>query len=122
MINTILAVGFGGFLGAVARMLTSNFISKNIPHNFPYGTLMVNIVGSFLIGVLFSYANSKGMHTITKSFISTGFLGAFTTFSTFSYENLLFLQGGNYFHFLLNVISNITFCLLAVWLGYLIFK
>ncbi|QOR01870.1 fluoride efflux transporter CrcB [Campylobacter sp. 2014D-0216] len=122
MITTILAVGLGGFLGAIARMLTSNFFNKIIPHNFPYGTLMVNIIGSFLIGLFFSYANSKGINIHTKSFLSTGFMGAFTTFSTFSYENLLFLQSGDYLHFVLNVVLNIGLCLLAVWLGFLIFK
>ncbi|CAM4164172.1 fluoride efflux transporter CrcB [Campylobacter armoricus] len=122
MIGTILAVGFGGFLGAIARMITSSFFSKIIPHNYPYGTLFVNIIGSFLIGLFFSYANSKGVHILTKSLVSTGFLGAFTTFSTFSYENLLFLQSGNYFQFLLNIFLNVALCLLAVWLGFLILK
>ncbi|RKO65265.1 chromosome condensation protein CrcB [Campylobacter sp. P255] len=122
MITTILAVGLGGFLGAIARMLTSNFFNKIIPHNFPYGTLMVNIIGSFLMGLFFSYTNSKGINIHTKSFLSTGFMGAFTTFSTFSYENLLFLQSGDYLHFVLNVVLNIGLCLLAVWLGFLIFK
>ncbi|AJC84597.1 fluoride efflux transporter CrcB [Campylobacter peloridis] len=119
---TILAIGFGGFLGAITRVLTSNFFNKIIPHDFPYGTLIVNIIGSFLMGLFFSYANSKGVNLLSKSIISTGFLSAFTTFSTFSYENLLFLQSGDYFHFFINVISNIALCLLAVWLGFLIFK
>ncbi|AJD03270.1 fluoride efflux transporter CrcB [Campylobacter lari] len=122
MISTILAVGFGGFLGAISRMLASSFFNKIIPHDFPYGTLLVNIIGSFLMGLFFSYANSKGVHIFTKSLISTGFLSAFTTFSTFSYENLLFLQSGDYFHFFLNIILNVILCLLAVWIGFLIFK
>ncbi|ENQ6619188.1 fluoride efflux transporter CrcB [Campylobacter lari] len=122
MISTILAVGFGGFLGAISRMLTSSFFNKIIPYDFPYGTLLVNIIGSFLMGLFFSYANFKGVHIFTKSLISTGFLSAFTTFSTFSYENLLFLQSGDYFHFFLNIILNVILCLLAVWIGFLIFK
>ncbi|MCR6570150.1 fluoride efflux transporter CrcB [Campylobacter insulaenigrae] len=122
MIYTLLAVGFGGFLGAIVRILTTSICNKLLPHNFAYGTLMVNIIGSFLMGMFFSYINSKELNILLKSFLSTGFLGAFTTFSAFSYENLLFLQSENYFHFIVNIISHLSLCLLAVWLGYLIFK
>ncbi|MCW1360399.1 fluoride efflux transporter CrcB [Campylobacter sp. US33a] len=122
MLNTILVVGFGGFLGAILRMFAINLVNKFLPHSISFGTLFVNVFGSFIIGLLFSYAQNKGLSPLLKSFISTGILGAFTTFSTFSYENLLFLQSGNYLNFTLNILSNVTLCLLAVWLGFLIFK
>lgn len=122
MLNTILIVGFGGFIGAILRMFAINLVNKFLPHSISFGTLFVNVFGSFIIGLLFSYAQNKGLSPLLKSFISTGFLGAFTTFSTFSYENLMLLQSGNYLNFALNILLNITLCLLAVWLGFIIFK
>ncbi|EFB5563071.1 fluoride efflux transporter CrcB [Campylobacter coli] len=122
MLNTILVVGFGGFIGAILRMLSINLVNKFFPYSISLGTLFVNVLGSFMMGLLFSYAHHKGLSPALKSFISTGFLGAFTTFSTFSYENLLLLQSGNYFNFSLNILLNIILCLIAVWLGFIIFK
>ncbi|ENY1772523.1 fluoride efflux transporter CrcB [Campylobacter coli] len=122
MLNTLLIVGFGGFIGAILRMLSINLVNKFFPYSISFGTLFVNVLGSFIIGLLFSYAQNKGLSPALKSFISTGFLGAFTTFSTFSYENLLLLQSGNYFNFSLNILLNIILCLIAVWLGFIIFK
>lgn len=118
----ILIVGIGGFLGSVFRMLSINFINKIFPHAIGFGTLFVNVLGSFVIGLCFSYAQNKGLSPLLKNFINTGFLGAFTTFSTFSYENLMLLQNGNYFHLFLNIVFNVILCLLAVWLGFIIFK
>lgn len=122
MLNTIIIVGIGGFIGAVLRMFVINIVNKILPHSISFGTLFVNVLGSFIIGFLFSYAQNKGLSPLLKSFISTGFLGAFTTFSTFSYENLLFLQSGNYINFALNILLNVALCLFATWLGFLIFK
>lgn len=122
MLNTLLVVGFGGFIGAILRMLSINLVNKFFPYSISLGTLFVNVLGSFMMGLLFSYAHHKGLSPALKSFISTGFLGAFTTFSTFSYENLLLLQSGNYFNFSLNILLNIILCLIAVWLGFIIFK
>ncbi len=122
MLNTILVVGLGGFIGAILRMLSINLVNKFFPYSISLGTLFVNVLGSFMMGLLFSYAHHKGLSPALKSFISTGFLGAFTTFSTFSYENLLLLQSGNYFNFSLNILLNIILCLIAVWLGFIIFK
>ncbi|TKX32145.1 fluoride efflux transporter CrcB [Campylobacter estrildidarum] len=122
MLNMILIVGIGGFLGSVFRMLSINFINKIFPHSIGFGTLFVNILGSFAIGLCFSYAQNKGLSLNIKNFINTGFLGAFTTFSTFSYENLMLLQNGNYFYLFLNIVFNVILCLLAVWFGFVIFK
>lgn len=122
MLNTILIVGLGGFIGAILRMLAMNLVNKFLPHSIGFGTLFVNVLGSFIIGLVFSYAQNKGLSLLLKSFISTGILGAFTTFSTFSYENLMLLQSGNYLSFALNIVLNVVLCLFAVWLGFLIFK
>ncbi|EAJ8404268.1 CrcB family protein [Campylobacter jejuni] len=94
-------------------MLSINLVNKFFPYSISFGTLFVNVLGSFIIGLLFSYAQNKGLSPLLKSFISTGFLGAFTTFSTFSYENLLLLQSGNYLNFTLNIILNVFFLLIC---------
>ena len=121
MLN-LLIIGLGGFLGAVARALMNSFVAKLAPNALGLGTLCVNVLGSFGIGLLFAYAHQKGVSVATKSFISTGFLGAFTTFSTFSYENLLLLQGGNYAHLALNIILNVALCLLAAYFAFWLMK
>lgn len=122
MLNTILIVGFGGFLGAIFRMVFVELINKLLPHSINLGTLFVNILGSFFLGVLYSYLQNKHFSPFLNHFINIGFLGAFTTFSSFSYQNLLLLQNGSYFYFVLNLFFNISFCLLAIWIGLLIFK
>lgn len=94
--QTILAIGSGGFIGAVLRAYLNSLISHKFPHELPYGTLGVNLFGSFLMGLLmayFLYTNFFSLHT--KSFLSTGILGALTTYSTFAFESLLLLQGGH---------------------------
>ncbi len=106
----ILAVALGGALGATGRFLISTGVHKLLGAGFPYGTLTVNILGSFLIGFLFAYFE----HTIAplqKALLVTGMLGALTTFSTFSLESLLMLQDGLVLKALLNILLNVLFCL-----------
>ena len=104
--QTILAIGSGGFIGAVLRAYLNGLISHRLPHDLPYGTLGVNLIGSFLMGVLvayFMYTTFFSLHT--KSFLTTGILGALTTYSTFAIESVLLLKGG---HFVL-AFANIAF-------------
>ncbi len=122
MLNTILIVGLGGFLGAVLRMLSLEFIHKIFPHSAFFGTALVNVLGSFLMGVVFFYVQNKGLSPLLKNFIAPGFLASFTTFSTFSYENLLFLQDQSYLALFLNILLNVGLGLFAVGLGFFLFK
>ncbi|MDD5158301.1 fluoride efflux transporter CrcB [Sulfurimonas sp.] len=95
--QTILAIGSGGFIGAILRVYLNGVISQKIPHDLPFGTLGINLIGSFIMGVLiayFMYTELFSMHI--KSFLSTGILGAFTTYSTFAIESFLLLNSGNF--------------------------
>ena len=115
--STILAVGIGGFLGAIARVYVVHFCNKTFVSDFPYGILTANILGSFLIGVLFAFFAVYSFSGETKSFLTTGFLGALTTYSTFAIESFFLLETS----FLLGV-ANMTFNLfgsvLAAGTGY----
>jgi CrcB protein len=117
-IETILAVGVGGFIGANLRLYLNGVVNRNL-HLFslPLGTLFVNIIGSFLIGLLFSYFHTHEVSPIIKTLFVTGFLGALTTFSTFAYENLLFLQSGNFGGAVLNIGLNIFGTLMFAYFG-----
>lgn len=105
--QTILAIGSGGFLGAVSRAYLNGYISHKVPHDLPYGTLGVNLIGSFVMGVLIAYFMYTTLFSLhTKSFLSTGFLGALTTYSTFAIESFLLLQRGQMFLALSNISLN----------------
>ena len=119
--NTVLAVGIGGFFGAISRYLIATWIQKLSSSFFPIGTLSVNVIGSFLIGFLYLYFS----HTINptlKAMLITGFLGALTTFSTFSLETLLLLQEGLYLKAGLNILLNVTLTISSTFAAIIIFK
>ena len=101
--QTILAIGSGGFIGAVLRAYINGLISHKVPHELPYGTLGVNLIGSFIMASLiayFMYGNLISLHV--KSFLTTGLLGALTTYSTFAMESFLLFKSG---HILLATIN-----------------
>jgi len=110
--QTLLAIGSGGFLGAISRAYLNGVISSKISHELPFGTLGVNLIGSFIMGVLISYFMYSTLFSIhAKSFLTTGFLGALTTYSTFAIESFLMLQAGSitlaFFNITLNVFGTI---------------
>lgn len=121
--QTILAIGSGGFIGAVLRAYLNGIISHKLPHDLPYGTLGVNLLGSFLMGLLiayFMYTSFFSLHV--KSFLTTGFLGALTTYSTFAMESLFLLQGGHIFLATANITLNAIGTILMAGGGFYIGK
>ncbi len=117
--QTILAVGCGGFIGAVMRVWLNGFISHRVPHDLPFGTLGVNLVGSFVMGVLVAYFMYTTLFSVSaKSFLSTGILGALTTYSTFAIESVLLLQGGHITLALANMALNTFGTVLMAGGGY----
>lgn len=115
MIKNLILVGAGGFLGSALRYLISNILS-NLNLQMPWPTFAVNIIGSFLIGMLMA-SYFKNAET-TNLILITGFCGGFTTFSTFSYENLQLLQDGNYRTAIMYILLSILIGLLTVMLGF----
>ncbi|MBE0515310.1 fluoride efflux transporter CrcB [Sulfurimonas sp.] len=105
--QTILAIGSGGFIGAVLRAYFNGLISHRVPHDLPYGTLGVNLIGSFLMGMLIAYFMYTTIFSVhAKSFLSTGILGALTTYSTFAIESFFLLNSGHILLALLNISLN----------------
>jgi len=114
----LIIIASGGAVGAVFRYLFSNSIYSFFGRAFPYGTLGVNIIGSFFIGVFFVLLTEKmTLGSDVRTFIMIGLLGAFTTFSTFSLETLLLIQEGQLIKALINILLSVLLCLFATWLG-----
>lgn len=116
MINVLL-VALGGSIGAVVRYLISIFMIQVFGSSFPFGTLLVNVIGSFFMGVIYALGQMSHISPEFKALIGVGLLGALTTFSTFSNETLLLLQEGDWLKAILNVVLNLSLCLFVVYLG-----
>jgi len=113
MVSAWLWVGLGGALGSMLRYGTGLLLAP-AGSSFPWGTFAVNIIGSFIIGLLYGVAAQGHMPTHWRLLLTTGFCGGFTTFSTFSYENLQYFTGGQYWHFGLYAGLSLVLGLLAV--------
>lgn len=110
-------VGIGGFLGAVARYVVGNYIGSRYGVRFPYGTFVINMTGSFLIGLVLTVLARTTASPYWRYLIPIGFIGAYTTFSTFEYETLRAVQDGQVTTGLLNITLSVVVGFLAVWAG-----
>ena len=113
----ILVIGIGSFIGGISRYLLSLFIQNKFLSAFPFGTLGVNIMGCFLIGIIFGLTERGNFTMEWRLFLVTGFLGGFTTFSSFSNETVALLRDGQLLHAFTYVTSSVVIGLLATFTG-----
>jgi len=118
-----LLIGTGGFLGSVLRYWTSVNAYKIFGEEFPYGTFVVNTLGCLLIGFIAEISENRFLVSPEiRIFLMIGFLGGYTTFSTFGYETFVLLQDKDYLTAFLNILLSVVICLASVWIGTLIAK
>jgi fluoride exporter len=111
-------VAIGGACGASLRFFISQLVLNWLGKGFPYATLSVNVIGSLAMGLLYGLIEQGTLAlTVHRTLIGIGFLGAFTTFSTFSLDSLLLIQQGELIKAALNIVLNVTLCILAAALG-----
>lgn len=119
--KTYLAVMFGGALGTGLRLFLSGLLAARYGETFPVGTLVVNISGSFVIGLYVALTGPEGAFLATplsRQFVTIGVIGGFTTFSSFSLQTLNLLADGDWLRGALNVLLSVVLCLLGVWVGH----
>jgi CrcB protein len=115
-------IGLGGILGANARYLVGGWVAQRFGLEFPWGTFLINISGSFVLGIFMAYMLRQPAYHYPRLFFAVGFLGAYTTFSTFSVESLQLIQSGRVFSALLYMTGSSVIGLFGAWLGFLLGK
>lgn len=122
MLNYIV-ISLGAALGGAFRYGLASFIQKRVESFFPYGTLLVNILGSFALGFIMYYLDEKDfLSPQMRLFLTVGLCGGFTTFSTFSYETLNLIRNSQFLLATTNVLGSVFLCLIAIYLAYIISK
>jgi len=114
-------IALGGALGSVARFWLSGLIAGRVGEAFPWGTIIVNIMGSFVIGFIATLTGPDGRwlaSTAMRQFLMIGICGGYTTFSSFSLQTLTLAQDGEWLWAAGNIVISVVLCLLAVWLGH----
>ncbi|MGA2870381.1 MAG: fluoride efflux transporter CrcB [Verrucomicrobiota bacterium] len=118
-------VAIGGALGSVGRFWLSGLINERFGQTFPWSIMVINITGSFVIGILAAFTNPDGPMTpqtrvFTTQFLMIGICGGYTTFSSFSRDTLRLMQDGQWLYAGGNIVLSVVLCLIAVWLGYML--
>jgi len=118
----ILAIGTGSFIGGVLRYLVSQLVQSKFLSAFPFGTLTVNIIGCFLIGLVFGLTEKVNLTQEWRLFLATGLLGGFTTFSAFSIETVTMFRDGQFFYATVYISSSLVVGIIATFIGFAIIK
>jgi CrcB protein len=117
MLQSIVYVAIGAVAGALARFFITHLSSElSHHHGFPYGTLVVNVLGCVIVGYVLTLTTGHG-NDHWRLLMATGFCGAFTTFSAFAYESVAYLHEGKLAAFMVNIVTNNLLCLFAIVLG-----
>jgi CrcB protein len=121
-IYKLFIIGLGGFIGSIARYVTAKLVDERLNSLFPYGTLMVNVVGSFLLGLIYMLALRKaGLTENGRLFLGVGFCGGFTTFSAFALENFNLLQqkflGISVLYVAISVVAGLLALAAGIWIS-----
>lgn len=119
-LSLFLLVTTGGALGTAARYVLSGAVANTFGETFPWGTLIVNITGCFIIGFFFTLTAPDGRLFVsgqTRQFVMTGFCGGYTTFSSFSLQTLNLMRDGEWLSAGGNIAGSVVLCMLGVWLG-----
>ena len=122
MLNYVL-VAVGGALGSISRFWASGLVANRFGQSFPWGTLFVNVTGSFIIGLFATVTAPEGRWLVGgsgRNFFMTGFCGGYTTFSSFSLQTLTLAQDEEWLYAGGNAVLNLVLCLVAVWLGHIL--
>lgn len=118
-------VAIGGALGSMARYGLGGIISEKTGGTFPWGTLAINVTGSFVIGILGALTATEGKmsprsQVLATQLLITGVCGGYTTFSSFSLQTLNLLRDGEWFYAAGNILLSVILCMVAVWIGYML--
>jgi fluoride exporter len=123
VISTYLWIAIGGALGSMARFWLAVAVAEKLGPQFPWGTILINIVGSFIIGFFSTFTGPGGRILASfnaRAFVMVGICGGFTTFSAFSLQTLDLAREGRWFQAGGNIVLSVVLCLLAVWAGHLL--
>ena len=117
MVEYYLMVAAGGFVGAPSRYLLDRAVNRRVESDLPWGTFLVNITGSFMLGLLTGLSLSNHLSDLAKALLGTGFCGAYTTFSTFTFETVRLLEVGQLLEAALNAFASLAVGLLGAGVG-----
>ncbi|HEY6999145.1 MAG TPA: fluoride efflux transporter CrcB [Candidatus Binatia bacterium] len=116
-----LVIGIGGVLGANARYLVTGWAANKFGTVFPYGTFIINMSGAIVLGFLMAFLQDRAfIHPNYRLFFATGFCGAYTTFSTFTYESLVLIQNGSFLLAFSNLFGSLVVGMIGVFLGFVL--
>jgi len=121
-IRTLALIGTGGFIGTVCRYLLSKFVQGRFLSLFPFGTLTVNVIGCFCLGLIISFSEKANIHFERQLFLTTGICGGFTTFSAFSSEALGLMRDGHLWQAGAYILASVVLGILATLAGYSVLR